>query len=88
VRRRYYVALIADIRRFRPLVAVALAVVAMLPTFDTMVRQGLPATSVLVRLVETLLFIGALVWLASGVVLHYARVQIQSDENGEFDHDR
>ena len=88
MRKTDYVSLIADIRRLRPIVVILLSIPVMLPTLDEMVAQGLSAVSVLLRLVETLVFIGVVVWLTSGVVLHYARVQIRSSQGREHEEDR
>lgn len=82
--RRDYAALIADIRRFRPLVVVVLAVVVLVPSFAAMATQGLSPLVVLLRLTEALVVIGALVWFVSAVVLHYAKVQVRS---GPHEHD-
>jgi len=82
MKRRDYSALVADIRRFRPLVVVALAAIALLPSFVEMATQNLPALTVLVRLAESLALIGVLVWGASAVVLHYARIQVESQGSG------
>jgi hypothetical protein len=67
-----------DIRRVRPLIVIVLTTVALLPSMDEMITQGLSPLTVLVRLAEGLVVIGALVWAVSGVVLHYARIQAQS----------
>jgi hypothetical protein len=37
----------------------------------------------LVRFAEGLVFIGALVWLVSAVVFHYARIQVESQRRSE-----
>jgi hypothetical protein len=78
MKRRDYVALMADIRRYRPVAVIVLSVLMLLPSFDEMVSQDLSPLAVLVRLVEALVVTGLLVWALSGVVLHYARVQVRS----------
>jgi predicted permease len=78
MKRRDYVALMADIRRYRPAAAIVLALVVLGPSFDQLVTQDLSPLAVLVRLVEALVVTGLLVWALSGVVLHYARVQVRS----------
>jgi hypothetical protein len=78
MKRQDYHALVADVRRFRLVAAIVVAIVVLLPTLDEMVSQGLSPLIVLVRLVEALIVAGILVWCVSGVVLHYARVQIRS----------
>jgi hypothetical protein len=81
LKRRDYRALVADVRRARPLVVVALAAVALLPSLVEMATQNLPALTVLARLAESLALIGILVWGASAVVLHYARIQVESPQS-------
>ena len=65
VRRRDYHALTVDIRRFRPIVVIVLAIVVLLPSLDEMVTQGLSPLVVLARLAESLAVVGALVWVVS-----------------------
>ncbi len=66
----------------------ALAVLALSPSLFEMVTQGLSPETVLARLAMALLLIGGLVWLVSGVVVHYARVQasrdVEADQPGEI----
>jgi hypothetical protein len=76
VKRRDYRLLMADIRRLRPVVAIVLTIVFLLPSFDQMVTQDLSPLTVLTRLAEAFALVGTLVWLVSGVVLHYARTQV------------
>jgi hypothetical protein len=83
MKRRDYSALVADVRRLRPIVVVALAAIALLPSFVEMATQNLAALTVLVRLAESLVLIGVLVWGASAVVLHYARIQVESQGSGD-----
>jgi len=78
MRRRDYVALVCDLRRYRPVAVIGLSVVVLLPSLDAMVSQDLSPLTVLVRLVEALVVTGLLVWALSAVVLHYARVQVRS----------
>jgi hypothetical protein len=65
-----------------------LAVVALSPSLVEMATQGLSPETVLARLAMALLLIGGLVWLVSGVVVHYARVQagrhVEADQPGEM----
>jgi len=72
-----------DIRRLRPLVVIVITTVALVPSFDEMITGGLSPLTVLARLAEGLIFIGLLVWAVSGVVLHYARIQVQSHRSGD-----
>lgn len=85
MRRRDYHALAVDIRRFRPIIVIVLAVIVLLPSLDEMVTQGLPPLVVLARLAESLAVVGALVWGVSAVVLHYARIQVESHRSGEHE---
>jgi len=78
VKRREYHTLIGDIRRCRPLIVIVLAIVVLLPSFDEMLTQGLSPLTVLARFAECLAVIGILVWVVSAVVLHYARIQVES----------
>ena len=83
MKRRDYYTLMLDIRRVRPLIVIVLTTVALLPSFDEMITQGLSPLTVLIRLAEGLAVIGMLVWGVSGVVLHYARIQTESPRRGE-----
>jgi hypothetical protein len=83
VKRRDYHALATDVRRLRPIVVIALTVVVLLPTFEEMVVQGLSPLAVLARLAVSLAVVGALVWGVSALVLHYARIQVQSGRDHE-----
>lgn len=71
-----------DVRRFRPIFVAVLAFLTLLPSLFEMVTQGLSPIVVLARLAEALGLIGMLVWLVSGVVLHYARIQAKSEAGG------
>ena len=57
-----------------------LALIVLLPSLDEMVTQGLSPLTVLARLAESLAVVGALVWAVSAVVLHYARIQVESPQ--------
>jgi hypothetical protein len=83
VKGRDYHALMVDVRRLRPLIVIALTVVVLAPSLDEMLTQGLSPLVVLARLAESLAVIGGLVWGVSAVVLHYARIQVQSTRNGD-----
>lgn len=82
MKRRDYRALVVDIRRLRPVVVV-LTSFTLVPSFVEMATQSLSALTVLSRFAEGLVVIGALVWGASAVVLHYARVQVESEGRGD-----
>jgi ABC-type long-subunit fatty acid transport system fused permease/ATPase subunit len=81
VKRRDYYALMADVRRLRPVVVIVLTIVVLLPSFDEMVTQSLSPLTVLTRLAGSLAVIGLLVWAVSGVVLHYAGIQVRSQRH-------
>ena len=83
MKRRDYRALVVDIRRLRPVVVVVLTSFTLVPSFVEMATQSLSALTVLSRFAEGLVVIGALVWGASAVVLHYARVQVESEGRGD-----
>ena len=85
MKRRDYYVLMLDIRRIRPLVVIAITIVALLPSFDEMITQGLSPLTVLIRLAEGLAVIGALVWVVSAIVLHYARIQVQSQRSRDHE---
>jgi hypothetical protein len=82
VRRRDYRALMSDIRRVRPVVVVVLTIVFLLPSLNEMATQDLSSLVVLTRLVEAMALAGMLVWLVSAVMLHYARIQADSQAGG------
>jgi hypothetical protein len=83
VKRRDYHALASDVRRFRPVVVIVLTVIVLSPTLDEMVTQSLSPLTVLARLAVSLVVVGALVWAVSAVVLHYARIQVESRRGGD-----
>ena len=78
MKRREYHALAADVRRFRPIIVIVLTVIVLTPTLAEMVTQSLSPLTALTRLAVTLAVIGTLVWAVSAVVLHYARIQVES----------
>jgi hypothetical protein len=75
VKPRSYQAFIADIRGYRPAIAVALSIVAVIPSFLAFLHQELSAIQVLGRFAESLVVVGTLVWITTGVLLRYARMQ-------------
>jgi hypothetical protein len=83
VRRRDYHALAVDIRRLRPVIVIVLAVIVLLPSLDEMLTDSLSPLVVLARLAGSLAVVGALVWAVSAVVLHYARIQVESHRSGD-----
>ena len=78
MQQREYYRFAADVRRLRPLASVLLTVLVMTPSFVEMGTQSLSALSVLERLAESLAVVSVLVWLISGLVLHYARTQLRN----------
>jgi hypothetical protein len=82
VKRRDYRVLMGDIRRLRPVVAVVLTIVFLLPSLNEMATQDLSPLVVLSRLVEAMALVGTLVWLVSAVMLHYARIQADAQAGG------
>jgi hypothetical protein len=77
--------LAADIRRLRPVVTVVIVIVLLLPSLDQMATQGLSPLTVLFRLAEAMALVGALMWLVCAIVLHYARIQADSQVRGHED---
>jgi len=75
---RDYRMLAADVQRLRPLAAIVLAIVLLLPSLAETITGNLPFVTLLFRLALALALSGVLVWIVTGVVLHYARVQAQS----------
>jgi hypothetical protein len=57
---------------------VIVTVLVMAPSFVEMGTQDLSALSVLERLAASLAVVSVLVWLVSGLVLHYARTQLRN----------
>jgi len=80
VTREDYVRFANDVRRLRLLGVVILALITLVPSAVEMFRQNLSPVTVLLRLVLALVVLGVLVWAISGVVLHYARVQVATYE--------
>jgi hypothetical protein len=64
-----------DVRRFRPLVALIISILVLVPSLVAMATQDLSPLVVLLRFVEIVIVVGILVWWASSIVLHYARIQ-------------
>lgn len=64
--------------RLRPVATVVLAALVVTPSLWEAITGNLSPVTVLGRLVLGLLVCGALVWAATGVVLHYAKVQLRS----------
>jgi type II secretory pathway component PulF len=82
---RSYQAFIADIRGYRPAIAIALSVVAVLPSFMAFVHQDLSALQFLIRFAQFLVVIGALVWVTTGVLVRYARMQHRAERGRSRD---
>ena len=72
-----------EVQRRRPLVSVGLAVVVTLPSLWQTVTGNVTIVTFLFRLALALGVSMALVWVATGVFLHYARVQARSRSVGE-----
>ncbi len=87
---RDYRELAGDVQRLRPLATIVLAIVMLLPSLAEAITGDLPIVSLLSRLALALAVSGVLVWIVTGVVLHYARVQAQSgsDRRQKRDIDR
>jgi uncharacterized membrane protein len=75
---REYSRFAADVRRLRPLASVIVTVLVMTPSFVAMGTQALSELSVLERLAVSLAIVSVLVWLVSGLVLHYAKTQLRN----------
>ena len=75
MKRHNFYAFMVDVRRLRPLIAAVLALLSLLPSLVEMATQGLSPILVLARLAQALALFGTLVWLVTGVVLYYARIQ-------------
>lgn len=84
MKQREYFRFVSDVRRVRPLISVVATVVIMIPSFIEMGTQALSALTVLERLAGSLAMVSALVWLVSGLVVHYATHQLRNSlEDGE-----
>ena len=77
----YYVE--GEVQRRRPLASVVVAVVVTLPSLWQTVSGNLSVVTFVFRLTLALAVSMALVWLATGVFLHYARVQARSDSGND-----
>lgn len=84
---RSYQAFIADIRGYRPAIAIALSIVAVIPSFMAFLHQDLSALQVLGRFAQFLVVVGALVWLTTGVLVRYARMQQRAENNRRRDNE-
>jgi hypothetical protein len=78
MQQREYFRFAADVRRLRPLASVIATVLVMTPSFVEMGTQSLSALSVLERLAASLAIVSVLIWLVSGLVLHYAKTQLRN----------
>ena len=82
---RSYQAFIADIRGYRPAIAIALSIVVVIPSFIAFIHQDLSPVQVLARFAESLVVVGALVWLTTGILLRYARMQARAERSARRD---
>ena len=69
---------IAELSRLRPVGTVVLAALVVAPSLWEAATGNLSPVAVLERLALALLVCSLLVWATTGVVLHYARVQLRS----------
>lgn len=69
-----------EVARLRPVATVVLAALAVSPSLVELMDGNLSAVTLLARLAGALVVCGALVWVATAVVLHYADVQVRSRE--------
>ena len=74
-----------EVQRRRPLASVALAILVTLPSLWETITGNVNVVTFLFRFALALAVSMALVWLATGVFLNYARVQARSRSvgNGE-----
>lgn len=83
MKRRDYYAFIADIYRFRPLAVIVASILVIIPSVVEMVTQGLSAIEVLLRLCISIIVMGILVWLLTGLVLRYAKLQEKVERDAD-----
>ncbi len=74
---------VGEVQRFRPLATVVLAVAMVVPSLWEVVGGNLSALTLLVRLALALPVCAVLVWVVTGVVLRYARIQARARGEGE-----
>lgn len=74
---------VVDVSRYRPVLTVLLAALTVLPSIWEAATGNLSFLTVLGRLALSLPVCGALVWVTTGVVLHYARAQVRSRSGAE-----
>jgi len=67
-----------EIQRRRPLASVALAVLVTLPSLWQTITGSVSVVAYLTRLALALAVSVVLLWVATGVFLHYARVQARA----------
>jgi uncharacterized membrane protein len=72
-----------DVSRYRPVLTVLLAGLTVMPSVWEAATGNLSFMAVLGRLALSLLVCGALVWVTTGVMLHYARVQVRARSGPE-----
>lgn len=72
-----------DVNRYRPVLTVLLAAVTVTPSVWETATGNLSFLTVLGRLALSLLVCGALVWVTTGVMVHYARIRLRSRSGSE-----
>jgi hypothetical protein len=69
---------VVDVSRYRPVLTVVLAAVTVIPSVWEAATGNLSFITVLGRLCLSLLVCGVLVWVTTGVMVHYAQVRLRS----------
>ncbi len=72
-----------DVNRYRPVLTVLLAAVAVIPSVWEAATGNLSFVTVLGRLALSILVCGTLVWVTTGVMVHYVRVRLHSRSASE-----
>jgi len=82
---RSYREFIADIRSLRAAITVGLSAFVIAPSFLDFVHQELSPVQVLARFAESLIVVGALVWVTTSILLHYAKTQARTENSRHSD---
>jgi hypothetical protein len=69
---------LVDVSRYRPVLTVLLAGLTVLPSVWEAATGNLSFVTVLGRLALSILVCGTLVWVTTGVMVHYVRVRLRS----------
>jgi hypothetical protein len=80
---RHHHQFVIDVNRYRPVLTVVLAAVTVVPSVWEAATGNLSFLTVLGRLALSLLVCGLLVWVTTGIMVHYALIRLRSRSGSE-----